>query len=127
MDGNKTAASGGGGGYYGGKSSSPAGGTISDHLAVSSSGTSYVSGYDGCNSVDTSGVHTGSKIHNSGYFFTKPLMLDGLNEFPAPNSTYFETGHSGNGAVRITLLYAESCYYHKLPHGTFCIIGRITL
>ncbi|EAX88216.1 hypothetical protein TVAG_043320 [Trichomonas vaginalis G3] len=63
--------SGAGGGYYGGKT-----GKLNPDLyysvlyqSVSSSGSSYISGYKGCNSVDENGIHTNSPNHYSGIVF----------------------------------------------------------
>ena len=87
--------SGGGGGYYGG------GCSTSVHQAVSSGagGSSYISGYYGC-------IWKGSEssIHESLYYFTNYIMKDGIDTFQSPNGQN-ETGHSGNGYVRITLLH----------------------
>ena len=94
-------SSGGGGGFYGGFSSQ----IISSpyFLTVSSSGSSYISGHHGCNSVDENGQHTGSPKHYSGFFFGDSIIHHGHTEFLSPNGA-FELGHSGNGAIRITLL-----------------------
>ena len=57
----------GGGGYYGGTSINGAG--------VSSGGSSFISGYDGCDAVLNNPeqiIHTGKPFHYSGYVFSNP-------------------------------------------------------
>ena len=63
---------GGGGGYYGGYAEKCAG----------SGGSSFISGYPGCNaisesSISTNIIHTGSPNHYSGYVFTNMEMIAG--------------------------------------------------
>lgn len=88
---------GGGGGYYGGGSPAHVGG---------SGGSSFISGYTGCNAIaETSTasniVHTGNPNHYSGCVFTDATMIAGNASMPSPNGGT-ETGHSGNGACIIS-------------------------
>ena len=102
-------SSGAGGGYYGGY----AGIGIADpsYQAVSSSGSSFISGYTGCKAVNKDGVNINSAIHYSKLEFINPIMNSGIETFFSP-SNINEKGHSGNGAIKITYLYsARSCRY----------------
>ena len=88
---------GGGGGYYGGGSPAHVGG---------SGGSSFISGYTGCNAIaETSTasniVHTGNPNHYSGCVFTDATMIAGNASMPSPNGGT-ETGHSGNGTCIIS-------------------------
>ena len=92
---------GGGGGYYGGYAEKCAG----------SGGSSFISGYPGCNAISESStstniIHTGSPNHYSGYVFTNMEMIAGNLSMPAPSGGT-ETGHSGNGYARITFISAN--------------------
>ncbi len=72
---------GGGSGYYGGR-----GGQSSD--AIGYGGSSFISGYTGCNAVDVNGSHTGQPVHYSGLQFYNASMQAGVR--------------GGNGYVRIS-------------------------
>lgn len=92
---------GGGGGYYGGNA-----GAIR-----SAGGSSFISGYPGCNAISESStstniIHTGSPNHYSGYVFTNMEMIAGDSSMPAPSGGT-EIGHSGNGYARITFVSAN--------------------
>ena len=87
-------SSGSGGGYYGGVASD----AVSQqpwYKAVSSSGSSFVSGCDGCKAVDEKGHTLYSNVHYSGKKFFNIVMKNGLQE---------ET--NGNGKIKITLIKA---------------------
>ena len=93
----------GGGGYFGG------GGSTSDGSYGGGGGSSYISGYNGCNSIDNelstnedNIVMLNKSIHYSGHRFFMMDMIDGNSLMPSPNGGN-ETGHSGFGAIRITL------------------------
>ena len=93
---------GGGGGYYGGSSSDE----CQDYGG--GGGSSFISGHFGCDAIKSSStekeiVHTGQPYHYSGYFFRDSLMISGDKNMPAPDGGT-EKGHSGNGAIRITIL-----------------------
>lgn len=110
--------SGGGGGYYGGASACGHG--YSCNFA-GTGGSSYISGYTGCNSISSSStsdniVHTGSPNHYSGKVFTNAVMIDGrgysweggvkgsiLTGFISPYDLQ-EYGHTGDGFARITFV-----------------------
>ena len=69
-------SSGGGGGYYGGGGG---GHNNSTNYISGAGGSSYISGYSGCNSIKESStesniIHTGSAYHYSGYYFTEGSM-----------------------------------------------------
>ena len=92
---------GGGGGYYGGYAENCAG----------SGGSSFISGYPGCNAISESStstniIHTGSPNHYSGYVFTNMQMIAGDSSMPSPSGGT-EIGHSGNGYARITFVSAN--------------------
>ncbi len=90
----------GGGGYYGGGS-----GARNDYNGLSggAGGSSFVSGFTGCNAVDTSGNHTGQPNHFSGLIFTGGQIISGNALMPNPTGGN-ETGHTGNGYLRITVI-----------------------
>jgi hypothetical protein len=90
-----TVPSSGGGGYYG--DTAPPQPTYY-YQCVSDSGSSYISGHPGCVSLDTN-----TNIHSSGIRFINTIMKNGLESFPSINSS-LETGHQGDGAIRITRL-----------------------
>jgi type II secretory pathway pseudopilin PulG len=85
---------GGGGGYYGGGGAWCARGA--------GGGSSFISGYNGCNAITPDGTHTNQPVHYSGYVFTNTQMIAGNASMPSPTGGT-ETGHSGNGYARITL------------------------
>ena len=97
--------SGGGGGYYGGNVSWDITGSNSIH-ASASGGSSFISGYSGCDAIAESStedniIHTGQPNHYSGKVFTNPIMIDGGSVMPSPTGST-ETGHTGNGYCIIT-------------------------
>ena len=81
--------SGGGGGWYGGGGAGYTGG--------SSGGSGYV-----YTSVTASNYPNGCLL-NSSYYLSNAQTIAGDQSFPAPSGST-ETGHSGNGYVRITKL-----------------------
>lgn len=102
--------SGGGGGYYGGGT-----GNSGNNYSISSAsgGSSYISGYEGCNSIaETSTekniIHTGSIIHYSGKYFLFTRMESGRDYMPSYQDTKTEViGNSGNGYAKITKMKTE--------------------
>ena len=110
--------SGGGGGYYGGASATAHGYSC---VYAGTGGSSYISGYAGCNSISGTStsdniVHTGSPNHYSGKVFTNSVMIDGrgrsweggsasssLTGFNSPYDIH-EYGHKGDGFARITFV-----------------------
>jgi hypothetical protein len=97
-----------GGGYYGGITTPVEPNSVNSIEVSGSGGSSYISGYEGCNSVkfDSSDppTHSGSKIHYTNRVFDNPVMLskDDSN-FKDPYGV-FEEGHFGNGAIKITIV-----------------------
>ena len=96
-NGDGTYGSGGGGGYYGGGG----GGHCEDAVGSGSGGSSFISGYSGCDAISESStedniIHTGQPNHYSGKVFSNPVMIDGGSTMPKPKGGT-ETGHSGNG------------------------------
>ena len=106
-------AAGGGGGYYAGGNSG--------HVQSAAGGSSFISGYTGCNAINASStsdniIHTNQPNHYSGKVFTSGVMIDGkgcnwstgsatncgANQIQ-PDGSY-AIGHTGNGYARITYL-----------------------
>ena len=96
--------SGAGGGYFGefetnsirgNRGDNPDSGTNAGkyYLAVSSSGSSYISGYQGC-----------PEFEDPNFIFQFPNIKNGFSPFPSLIDSVYETGHEGNGAVRIRKL-----------------------
>ncbi|MCM1031664.1 MAG: glycine-rich protein [Oscillibacter sp.] len=84
IGGSGSVSSGGGGGYYGG-----AGGRDYGYCpSAGAGGSSFISGHNGCNAINSVGSHTGQPIHYSGFYFTNTSMSTGIN--------------GGHGQVRIT-------------------------
>ena len=93
---------GGGGGYYAGGNAAHCGG---------SGGSSFISGYTGCNAIKATSTstaieHSNTPNHYSGYVFTNSTMIAGNTSMPAPGGGN-ETGHTGNGYARITFVSAN--------------------
>ena len=103
-----TPLSGGGGGYYGGYIKRGSN-TNSGYNAVSSSGSSFVSGYENCKAITKDGVTSNSNIHYSGISFKNAIIVNGFSQFPSFDQKGYEAGHEGNGAIRITLLTLDTC------------------
>ena len=115
-DSRNTTTNGGGSGYYGAMSLTWAGGA---------GGSSFMSGYSGCNAINYSSstasniVHTGNPIftfNGINYEFTSGVMVDGKgcnwssgtaascgSNQVQPNGSN-SAGHIGNGYARITLI-----------------------
>ena len=103
---------GGGGGYYGGGGGR--GGNndcVADGRGYGGSGSSYISGYEGCIAIKsatdvTPKVSTYSKIedsyHYSGKIFENPIMIAGNASMPTHDDQGTMTGNSGNGYAKIT-------------------------
>ena len=98
--GDSNGVAGSGGGYYGGLSSEYA-----DNMEAGSGGSSFISGFDGCNAISKDStinniIHTNQSIHYSGKKFTDSQLLDGnSNKIPYNNNNY-----NGNGHATITFL-----------------------
>jgi len=90
--------SGGGGGYYGGYA----------YRCAASGGSSFISGYQGCNAIKESStesniVHSDSPNHYSGYVFINSVMIAGSASMPSPVGGT-ESGHGGNGSCIISYI-----------------------
>ena len=92
--------SGGGGGYYGGGG----GGYINSGVSSGAGGSSFISGHNGCNAIDSTGKHTASPVHYSGKKFTSTSMIAGNASMPNPRGSGNITGNTGNGYAKITLV-----------------------
>ena len=96
---------GGGGGYYGGGAGYNIGG--------GGGGSSYISGYDGCSSIEEEStinniIHNGSAYHYSGYYFINTKMIAGNKAIvPTKDGSGTMTGNSGNGHVKVTLISVQ--------------------
>ena len=91
----------GGGGYYGGTSINSAG--------ASAGGSSFISGYEGCdaifeNSTEDNIFHSHQPIHYSRFVFFKSNMFGGKDEMPQPTGCN-KIGHTGHGVAKITPLF----------------------
>ena len=97
-------SSGGGGGYYGGGHGNHPG----NSWTGGGGGSSFISGYPGCNAISKDStqdkiIHTNQENHYSGKVFTETQMIAGNAEMPNPTGGT-ETGHTGNGYARITIV-----------------------
>ena len=102
-----TPSRGSGGGYYGGIATD--GIYQPTYKAVSSSGSSYVSGFDGC-------------IPDDKYIFKKAQILNGNIEF---RDAFGEThkGNFGNGATAITqFINPASCSFLDFSIKQYCLL-----
>ena len=95
--GNSDGVGGAGGGYYGGTTSN-----YSDDAEAGAGGSSYVSGYEGCNAISKDStseniIHTGQSIHYSNKKFINGIILDGKNSKSSSKNT-------NNGYVQIAFL-----------------------
>ena len=92
--------SGAGGGYYGGGS----GFSQDDTIITGSSGSSFISGYDGCIAISEDGNPTTQSIHYSNFQFESSNMISGDSYMPGYNNNTSMLGNSGNGAAKITYI-----------------------
>lgn len=90
----KCCSGGGGSGWYGGSSSN-----LNNGHGVGGAGGS---GYVYCSSKASS-YPSGCKLDSS-FYLTNATTIAGNCSFPDPSGTSSETGHSGNGFAKITLL-----------------------
>ena len=88
----------GGGGYFGGG----CGTFIDSTISSGAGGSSFISGYKGCVAPNKH-----NEFHNSGLFFTQNVFKSGSEEFDSPQGVK-ETGHSGNGFIRISFIESHS-------------------
>ena len=108
---------GGGGGYYGGECIKSIKGFTQYYELGGAGGSSYISGYSGCDSVlglpKNQVKHSHSSFHYSGYSFSNIKTFSGLDEFKSPNDE-LEKGHTGSGAILLKYLGPVS------PNTVFC-------
>ena len=95
--GKSNGVAGSGGGYYGGTTSD-----YSDNAEAGAGGSSYVSGYEGCNAISKDStseniIHTGQSIHYSNKKFINGIILDGKN-------SKLSSKNINNGYARIAFL-----------------------
>lgn len=89
----------GGGGWYGG------GGSIPDHSGDDDRGGGGGSGYVYTSSTASS--YPFGCLLNSSYYLTNAITVTGNTAFTSPTGAN-ETGHTGNGYIRITVIKAGS-------------------
>lgn len=90
----------GGGGWYGGSGSYPDGSGDDDRGGGGGSGYVYTS--------STSSNYPTGCLLNSAYYLADAQTINGATSFPSTTAGTNETGHQGNGYVRITVIKAQS-------------------
>lgn len=90
----------GGGGWYGGSGAYPDSSGDDDRGGGGGSGYIYTS--------STASNYPSGCLLNSSYYLTNAQTIAGNASFPSPTSGSTETGHSGNGYARITVLTVKS-------------------
>lgn len=110
-NGNTDYGGGGGGGYYGGGGS----GVIASSLGGGGSGSSFVSGHTNCNAIGQTStssniIHTDRPNHYSGKVFTNTQILSGKEIIPSHDGKTTQTGNTGHGYAKITLLAPGNKY-----------------
>ena len=98
----KTSMGGSGNGYYCGGMGNHGVGTT----GTGATGSSFISGYPGCNAISSTAtltnlIHTGSPNHYSGLIFSHGVMKAGDEYILSPLGGN-ETGHLGNGWAKIS-------------------------
>ena len=106
--GDSDGVAGAGSGYYGGTTSSASNGKESG-----AGGSSYISGYDGCDSISENStedniIHTGDNIHYSKLSFTDSEMIAGSSEMPTHDESGVMTGNDGNGYAKISMISSNN-------------------
>lgn len=96
---NNNGTGGGGGGYYGGDK----GLTFAKPNASGSGGSSFVSGHSGVNAINKLGAPTGQPNHFSNIIFSNTDIKAGNISMSNPLGGN-QTGNSGNGYARITII-----------------------
>lgn len=90
----------GGGGWYGGSGACPDSSGDDDRGGGGGSGYIYTS--------STASNYPSGCLLNSSYYLTNAQTIAGNASFPSPTGGNTETGHSGNGYARITVLTVKS-------------------
>lgn len=96
IDGTVTVQSGAGSGYYMGGASGHGG---------AGGGSSFISGYKGCNAIDSNGNHTNQANHFSGYVFSNGIMKAGSENMTNPRTGNTTIGNDANGYIKIKFLF----------------------
>ena len=99
----------GGGGWYGGSGAYPDSSGDDDRGGGGGSGYIYTS--------STASNYPSGCLLNSSYYLTNAQTIAGNASFSSPTSGSTETGHSGNGYARITVLTVESSTKIKIKKG----------
>lgn len=78
-------------------------------MDLEAGGSSFISGYTGCNAIlssSTSGniISSNTCNHYSGKIFLNPIMKSGSENMINPKTSSSETGHLGNGYAKIYLV-----------------------
>ena len=80
-----------------------------DSSTSGAGGSSFVSGYTGCDAIDKDStesniIHTGSPVHSSGMHFISPQMIAGNATMPSYSTNGTMVGNAGDGYARIAFL-----------------------
>ena len=97
--GNKTGGDGcgGGGGWFGG-------GAGSGYITSGSGGSGFI-----FNSTNYQNALKANLSLSPRYFLKHGITIDGTRDFPSPKSNQSETGHEGDGSIRITYFPGYFC------------------
>ena len=114
----KYVSAGGGGGWYGGGSSNNYSDSSSTYRQYHGGGSGYV-----YTSTTATNYPSGCLL-NSSYYLTSASTAAGNTSFTSPTGSS-ETGHSGNGYVRITVINAGAPIYIKTSSSTWSPVSKI--
>ena len=106
----------GGGGWYGGSGSTPDGSGDDDRGGGGGSGYVYTS--------STAKNYPSGCLLNSTHYLASASTKAGNTSFKSPTGTN-ETGHSGNGYVRITVIECKNSPVYFKHNGTICHCSNI--
>lgn len=106
----------GGGGWYGGSGSTPDGSGDDDRGGGGGSGYIYTS--------STAKNYPSGCLLNSTHYLASASTKAGNTSFKSPTGTN-ETGHSGNGYVRITVIECKNSPVYFKHNGTICHCSNI--
>lgn len=111
----------GGSGYYGGRGITPDGSRDDDRGGGGGSG--FISGYPGCNAIDSLGNHTGQPKHYSGLAFEAPWNLIAGNmtmpSFPSSEGYSTMTGNTNTGLIVLQAVERTTVFANVYPAYTF--------
>lgn len=97
--GNCNWSAGGGGGWYGGGG----GANTTPYSMGGGGGSSFVSGYEGCQAVNGDMQPIG-KVSITGISFTDPVIISGTSSIPKHSGTGTMIGNSGDGYAKISYI-----------------------